>query len=164
VTNIRRYPTANRPVFITAVCRDRAPVLASDEAKHLMLMVLREVRDEIGFSMLAWVLLPDHLHLLLRAPVDISAIMQKLKLRFARRCGRDGAVWQRRFWDHVIRDEADLRRHVDYIHYNPVRHGLVTSAGSYAWSSFPAYLDRGHYAADWGQSDPPNRIAGMEFE
>jgi len=63
---------------------------------------------------------------------------------------REKGVWQRRFWEHRIRDEEDLARHVDYIHFNPVKHGLVSQVGDWPYSSFHRYVARGLLSADWG--------------
>jgi len=59
-------------------------------------------------------------------------------------------LWQRRFWEHVLQDDQDLARHVEYIHYNPVKHGLVRSVKDWPWSSFHRYAKQGYYPADWG--------------
>lgn len=67
---------------------------------------------------------------------------------------RERPVWQRRFWEHLIRDTDDWRRHVDYIHYNPVKHGLCGRPGDWPWSSFGKAVDQGWYAADWGACAP----------
>jgi putative transposase len=64
----------------------------------------------------------------------------------------EAAVWQRRFWEHTIRDEEDLNRHLEYIHYNPVKHGLVKHAADWPWSSFHRYVREGYYAGDWGET------------
>lgn len=66
---------------------------------------------------------------------------------------REKGVWQRRFWEHRIRDEEDLARHVDYIHFNPVKHGLVSQVGDWPYSSFHRYVGRGLLPADWGGRD-----------
>jgi putative transposase len=63
---------------------------------------------------------------------------------------REKGIWQRRYWEHVIRDEADLQRHVDYIHYNPVKHGLVPRVSDWRHSSFHQYVKRGSLPLDWG--------------
>jgi putative transposase len=63
---------------------------------------------------------------------------------------REKGIWQRRYWEHVIRNDADLERHVDYIHYNPVKHGHVTRVVDWPYSSFHRYVERGLLAADWG--------------
>jgi putative transposase len=63
-------------------------------------------------------------------------------------------LWQRRFWEHSIRDESDYKHHIDYLHYNPVKHGLVTKAVEWPWSSFHRYVEAGTYPVDWGGSSP----------
>lgn len=68
---------------------------------------------------------------------------------------QEAAIWQRRYWEHLIRDEQDLHNHFDYIHYNPVKHGLVDRAVSWKWSSFHRYVKMGWYAADWGHGFEP---------
>jgi putative transposase len=72
-------------------------------------------------------------------------------------------VWQPRFWEHVIRDESDLQRHLDYIHYNPVKHGLVSRPIDWKFSSIRKYTKLGLYEAGWGAAEPEN-IAGLELE
>jgi putative transposase len=62
----------------------------------------------------------------------------------------EATIWQRRFWEHTIQDEADLNRHRDYIHYNPVKHGLAESVSAWAWSSFHRYVKMGYYPSGWG--------------
>jgi len=111
------------------------------------------------FKLIAWVLLPDHLHFVIDPRTqDISRLMQRIKLSFARlyRERRDQSanrVWQRRFWDHVIRDQKDMNVHIDYIHYNPVKHGYVHSPFEWEHSSVHEYKERSLYPSDWGLKD-----------
>ncbi|MFH2056089.1 MAG: transposase [bacterium] len=106
-------------------------------------------------ALLAWCILPDHLHLLLEPGVaDVSMLTRRFKLSFAalyrKRIGAvKGRVWHNRYWDHVIRDEIDLNRHIDYIHYNPVKHGMASRAGAYRHSSFGQYMSAGTYSENW---------------
>jgi putative transposase len=73
------------------------------------------------------------------------------KVRSASQVGkREKGIWQRRYWEHAIRDDRDLERHVDYIHFNPVKHGHVTRVADWRHSSFHRYVVRGLLAADWG--------------
>ncbi len=74
---------------------------------------------------------------------------------------REKGIWQRRYWEHLIRDENDLRRHFDYIHYNPVKHGLVNNPKDWQHSSFIKCVKQGLYANDWGDTAPEN-IEGIE--
>jgi putative transposase len=110
----------------------------------------------------AAVILPEHLHCIWTLPdgdSDYSMRWRLIKSFFSRQCGdavrgeistsrkhkKEQAVWQRRFWEHCIRDEQDLRRHVEYIHYNPVRHGLVRAPKDWEYSSFHKYVREGKY-------------------
>ena len=72
-------------------------------------------------------------------------------------------VWQRRFWEHALRNEEDWRNHMDYIHYNPVKHGLANRPGDWPWSSFGSAVAKGWYEASWGAGEPAT-IAGMDCE
>lgn len=72
-------------------------------------------------------------------------------------------LWQERFWEHVIRNEKDLTNHYDYIHFNPVKHGLVNAPEDYSWSSYSYWLERGYYEVGWGHVSPKN-IINMDFE
>ncbi len=82
----------------------------------------------------------------------ISKVMHAFKISFSRQIRdkvRSGKVWQNRFWEHVIRDEQDLNRHLDYIHYNPAKHGLVKNPFDYPHSSLHTYFERGMYEKNW---------------
>ena len=123
--------------------------------------------------MLGYAILDDHFHFLINPNgADISKIMQSIKLRFTRRYIKQTAtteaqpvsLWQRRFWDHLIRDENDFQRHLDYIHYNPVKHGIVASSNEYIFSSFHAYVERGAYSFDWGVGVAPPQVSTMDIE
>ncbi len=100
------------------------------------------------------VVLPDHFHVIVRSrDVAISNIMHDFKIRYSKRFRdlyRDGRVWQNRFWDHVIRDQRDMNKHVDYIHYNPVRHGIVDDPFDYEHSSLQRWFEEGYYPRNWG--------------
>ncbi len=100
------------------------------------------------------VVLPDHLHMIWKLPdedADYASRIATMKGTFSRRCGlsgigpirtsrRERGIWQKRFWEHLIRDEDDWNRHVDYIHWNPVKHGLTASATDWPWSSIHAHV------------------------
>jgi putative transposase len=151
MTNFRRHFTSNCTVFLTLVCAERQRWLASTAAKARLRALLISLRAQCRFQCHAWVILDDHLHLLVTDESgDISGMVQRLKLRFVRGDpSRPRRVWQRRFWDHVIRDDNDLHRHLDYIHHNPVKHGLVARTRDYPWSSFGSFVRRGWYPEDW---------------
>ena len=119
------------------------------------------------FTIVASVILPDHIHFNWTLPPensDFSTRWRLIKSHFTRNwCAKDAVsenasrvqkgekdVWQRRFWEHLIRDELDLIRHVEYILYNPVKHGLVDSPGDWEYSSFMKYVREEMYPLDWG--------------
>ena len=118
----------------------------------------------------AIVILPNHLHCiwtLLPEDADFSTRWRLIKSWFSRRCQvryqgnvsasrrskQEKAVWQRRFWEHLIRDEQDFNRHMDYIHYNPVHHRLVAKVKDWQYSSFHRYVQRGVYDVNWGSGE-----------
>jgi putative transposase len=161
MSNLRRYNPAGRPVFVTIVTFARQPLLLTHAEIVLDAIQKCERTFQIRFD--AWVILRDHLHLMLNLHgADLSQVVHRLKMSFAgayrRSTGRhDDRLWQKRFWDHIIRDEADYRRHIDYIHFNPVRHGYAYNPFDYPYSSAREFLQAGTYEPDWGvvrQVDP----------
>jgi putative transposase len=172
MTNIRRYRPVGHPVFITAVCQGRAPVLAPAVEKERLLAAMREVKSEMPFHLLAYVILDDHFHWIIRpeAESNFSRILQSIKLRYTHRHKqahgiiRSASLWQRRFWDHIIRAPDDLHRHMDYVHYNPVKHGYAAAPSAYPWSSFAVHVERGRYPLNWGSAAVPGDITSMDFE
>jgi len=116
-------------------------------------------------------LLPDHLHTVWKLPetnanfsLRWSMIKQHVTRQFSeqtrnsrrtesRQRRDEGAIWQRRFWEHTIRDDTDLRNHLDYIHYNPVKHGYVKQPADWPYSTFHRYVSDGVYPADWAFGD-----------
>jgi putative transposase len=125
----------------------------------------RVVRFEHPFEIDAIVILPDHLHTIWTLPPgdsDYASRWRKIKAAFSKRLPRNAlrsasqiakgerGIWQRRYWEHTIRDDNDLRAHVDYIHGNPVKHGYVRASSEWPHSTFLQYVDRGVYAVDWG--------------
>jgi putative transposase len=125
------------------------------------------------FELTAMVLLPDHLHAIwtlpegdVQYPLRWKLIKEKFTNQWLARGGREGvrstsrkrsgerAVWQRRCWEHVCRDEDDLKRFLDYLHWNPVKHGYVKRVRDWKWSSFHRYVRLGEYDLAWGDIDP----------
>jgi putative transposase len=165
MVNFRRYYVPDAIVFITQVVHQRSPIFQNEEAAELLRTTTHRVKELHPFAMLGYVFMPDHFHLLIRptGKSNFSQIMHSLKGNFtwqykrAIGCSEHLAVWQKRFWDHVIRDEADLHRHLDYIHYNPVKHGLVEDPFAWPYSSFRVWQERGAYPEGWG-SVPPETV------
>ena len=123
-------------------------------------MVVRDVRRRRPFRIDGWVVLPDHLHCIWTLPagdVDFTTRWRLIKAGFAKhlpktehrsRRGERG-IWQRRFWEHAIRDERDYASHMDYLHFNPVKHGHVRRVADWPYSSFARCVERGIYPCDW---------------
>ena len=153
----RRSRSPNGIVFLTLVTRDREPRLAEPSVRAALSESFASLRASHPTRALAHVVLPDHVHLLWSLPEDgdFSLRVRLLKHAMTRKLGATSTVWQQRFWDHVIRDENDLHRHLDYIHYNPVKHGWVRRAIDWPDSSFRHWVRRGWYASGWGQISSP---------
>jgi len=125
---------------------------------------LRNVMAKYPFVIDAFVVLPDHLHCLWVLPLDdadFSTRWRLIKSHVTRRI-EDRPVWQNHYWEHLIRDDRDYRHHMDYIHYNPVKHGLVGRPADWPYSSFRRCVARGIYTENWGDSEPriPPGIGG----
>ena len=156
--NYRRYYVPNSIVFITQIVFHREPLFADEDTLNHLLTIMRKTKEIHPFSMLGYVFLPDHFHLLIKPTGDgnFSQIMHSVKSYFSqmhrKRIDTTGRlrVWQRRFHDHIIRDERDLAHHLDYIHYNPIKHGFVTRPEEWPHSSFPHWKERGAYPERWG--------------
>ncbi len=160
--NIRRYYVPNSIVFITQVVAHRQPIFRNAQHFQLLRDILYEAKQRYPFTMLGYCFLPDHFHLLIKPAAGIthSQIMHSIKPNFTKaykkQIGIDGSMkfWQKRYWDHVIRDEQDLAHHLDYIHYNPVKHQLVAKPEEWARSSFRHWKAKGVYPDRWGWSLP----------
>ena len=172
MSNYRRVYLPGGTYFFTVVTLDRVPVFINEDRVEALRKAFRKVMAVRPFGIDAMVVLPEHLHCILRLPegdADYSSRWREIKKAASRQIGMDTnarnerMVWQRRFWEHAIRDEEDWRRHVDYIHYNPVKHGLVSSPGEWAWSSFGNAVSKGWYEETWGANEPIT-IVGMDYE
>ena len=168
---IRRLYLPDVYYFITCVFAKRTAVLG--DARHMALFreTLRGAKEAYPFKMTAYAFLPDHFHLLIFLPAttNISKLMQSVKWNFtlnykkANQINDPIKLWQRGFWDHVIRDEKDFINHFHYIHYNPVKHGLVNCPVEYPHTSFHVYLEQGWYDEDWGCTEPED-VKNLNFE
>ena len=152
---LRRYHRKGNIYFITNVTFDRKPLLVDNI--DLVWASLNAVNDRVAFDIMAWVVLPDHFHMVIDPKEhDISNLLQRVKMSFGglwrRRMNMaSGRVWQNRFWDHIIRNQTDLNRHIDYIHFNPAKHGYVNSPFEWQHSSIHEYPWKGFYSPDWGR-------------
>jgi putative transposase len=150
---IRRWYVPNAIYFITAVTRGRQRLFADGANVELLHATMHRAKEYHPFIMRAYVFLPDHFHLLIFVPetTDISKLAQSIQRNFtrnykkARDINEPVHLWQRGFWDHVIRDERDFANHFHYIHYNPVKHGYVNKPEAYTHTSFHEYVKHGWY-------------------
>lgn len=148
--------------FFTVTLAHRKSTALVDHVGALR-TAFRVARHEHPFTIDAIVILPDHLHAIWTLPpddADFSGRWRRIKAHFTHRLVSAGvrlerhrngeyALWQRRFWEHTIRNERDFERHVDYVHFNPVKHRLVSRVREWPYSSFHAYVRRGLLPADW---------------
>ncbi len=164
--------------FFTAVTHRRRPILCDDAMRAALREAIQRVRARLPFELDAMALMPDHLHCIWTLPdgdTNFSLRWSQIKYHVSFTCGdqypatlsksrqrqRSAAIWQRRFWEHQIRNDLDLERHVDYIHYNPVKHGFVQLASAWPYSTFGRFVRNGVYPVDWGGNPACDR---MEFE
>ena len=155
--------------FFTVVTYHRRPILTLPEMRSILHLAFEKVNERFPFVIDAICLLPDHIHCIWTLPegdTNYAVRWGEIKKRFTndyhRRIGGgeppnesrskrgEGTIWQRRFWEHTIRDLDDYNRHLDYIHYNPVKHGFVKAVDDWRWSSFHRYVKMGYYVRDWG--------------
>ena len=160
MSKLRRYFKFGDIIFITNVTYNRIPILI--EHYNLLAESLEKINKVSPFDIIAKVILPDHFHVVLD-PLNNnpSTLLQRIKMSFGvsyriRMKMKSGRIWQNRFWDHIIRDQNDLNNHINYIHYNPVKHGFVTKPIDWKYSSFHEYRNQGVYAQDWGSIEPDN--------
>jgi putative transposase len=172
--SIRRPHDAGFRYFFTVVTHERRPILVAEIER--LRSAFRRTIERHPFRLEAIVILPDHLHtmwMLPEADADFSRRWMVLKRMFSTGLAdpasvspslakkREKGIWQRRFWDHAIRDEEDRQLHLDYIHYNPVKHGYCSAPLEWPYSSFRRFVKRGQYEAEWGRKAPadPGQIA-----
>jgi putative transposase len=166
----RRVRTNGGTYFFTLVTHNRRKFLCTLENVALLRSVLKTVMVRHPFTIDAMVIMPDHIHALWTLPEgdhDYAIRWSLVKSGFTRNCNekckgvlsasriarKQQAVWQHRFWEHKIRDEADFECHADYIHYNPVKHGIAKTPADWKYSSFHRYVKEGIYPLDWGSSE-----------
>lgn len=170
MSNYRRAQVNGGTFFFTVVTHQRRPILTNPDARRAALRAaIEETRAQYPFDIDAWVLLPDHAHTIWTLPEDdadyskrwglIKAKFTKqvkedyydpLRMNASKQHKRESTIWQRRYWEHQIRDDRDFEKHADYIHYNPVKHGLVHSVSDWPHSTFHNFVARGMYPPDWG--------------
>jgi putative transposase len=172
MSDYRRAHERGGCYFFTLVTYDRQPILTESDNLRRLKESFAHVAVKRPFANDAMVVLPDHLHCIWQLPEgdsDFSSRWRLVKGHFSVALDTpltkrgEKRVWQRRFWEHLIRDEEDWRRHVDYIHYNPVKHGYVAHPIDWIHSSFSRMVEVGFYPRDWGCGEPEH-LKGMDLE
>lgn len=160
----RRAFVAGGTWFFTVNLLQRQSNQLLVEHIELLRQVVSEVRHKYPFKIDAWVVLPEHMHCVWTLPPndsDFSTRWRLIKSGFSRRIPKkenrsavrlrnnERGIWQRHYWEHLIRDELDFQRHLDYIHMNPVKHGWVRQVKDWPYSTFHRYVQEGVYSLDW---------------
>jgi putative transposase len=168
----RRLYIPGGTYFYTVVTFNRKPIFLEPKTRALLKAAWLDTKRRFPFQTEAYCLFPDHLHCIWTLPegdADYSTRWKEIKRLFSmeylkiagpggfrntsRRKHIEAAIWQRRFWEHSIRDQEDFNNHVAYIHFNPVKHGLVKQVIDWPWSSFHRYVEMGLLDPDWGEVD-----------
>ena len=159
--NYRRSRTTGGVFFFTVVTHNRFPLFKSVENIRAFRNITNTVRHELPFKEIACVILHDHVHSIWELPegdYDFSKRWGIIKARFTKylRCNsvscHNQNIWQNRFWEHDIRNSDDLKDHLDYLHYNPVKHCYVNKVVDWPYSSFHRFVDQGYYSYDRGRN------------
>jgi len=154
--------------FFTLVSYRRQNILCDQAIRKALHSAVVEAQGRYPFGIDAWILMPDHLHCIWTLPdkdANYSRRWSFIKRKVSLKCQeykneswinrsktkhRESTIWQRRFWEHKIRDQKDFENHMDYIHYNPVKHGLCESPLLWPYSTLHKLVKSGHYPIDWG--------------
>jgi putative transposase len=167
----RRAKTVGGTYFFTLVTHLRQPILTNEVVRLALRRGIQRARQTLPFQIDAWVLLPDHLHAVWTLPSEdynYAARWAIIKRQVSTLCGKqftereelskskqkrkESGVWQRRYWEHQIRDDIDFQRHMDYLHWNPVKHGYVRKVADWPFSSFQRLVAQKIYPPDWGET------------
>ncbi|WP_284322337.1 REP-associated tyrosine transposase [Dyella acidisoli] len=159
----RRIKAPGATYFFTVNLANRTSSLLTDRV-DILREAVRHIKTHHPFHIAAWVVLPDHMHTIWSMPdrdPDYSKRWRLIKQRFSKSIEREEIIrpskqrkgereiWQRRFWEHQIRDERDFQTHLDYVHINPVKHGYVARARDWPYSSIHRYIQQGLITFDW---------------
>lgn len=181
MSNYKRYYLNNCYVFITIISYNRKPILISNI--RLLRESFKKALKMFDFEIYGSVILPDHMHLIIR-PDDVnkdnySKIIGTIKRTFtqlidetnhdknisiSRQKRNEKGIWQRRFYDHIIRNENDLYKHLDYVHYNPVKHGYIKNVRDWEFSSFNKFVKLKNYEPNWGSESDIKDIIELDYE
>ena len=170
----RRYYNFGKLVFLTIVTYKRIPILINNI--NLVRQSLQSVKYK--YKIIAGVILNDHIHMIIEPENmnDIPMIISFFKQNFSKNCKlqplllnnsrikkEEKSIWQRRYYDHIIRDEKDLNRHLDYIHYNPMKHYNINPK-DWKYSSFKKFVIDGFYDENWCNFEDTNNISVINLE
>jgi putative transposase len=168
MANYRRLYTPGACYFFKLVAYRRQPIFCDALFRSALRQAIVQTRIKYPFAINAWVLLPDHLHTIWTLPqgeANYSQRWQQIKRKVSLTIGaeynraelltpskikhRESTIWQRRYWEHQIRNQADFNHHLDYCHYNPVKHGLCQKPKDWPYSTFNRYVNSWFYDNDW---------------
>lgn len=166
-----RSNTKGATYFFTLISYNRRKILCENDLLKAFKDSIKVIQQHYPFEIIAWVQMPDHLHCIWKLPdndADYSMRWSQIKRLTTQACPQyhlpihelspskisrnERGVWQRRFFEHQIKSEADFIKYMDYIHYNPVKHRLVERAIDWPYSSFHRHIKAGNYSADWGSN------------
>jgi len=163
----RRADVKGGTYFFTVNLAERKRTLLIDHV-DILRDAFRTVKKRHHFHVDAMVIMPDHLHAMWTLPSDDNDFAMRwmlIKSGFSRRITKgercpvsrklkgERGIWQRRYWEHLIKNDRDYNNHVDYIHFNPVKHGYVSQASDWPYSSIRRYINNGMMKKDWGVSE-----------
>ncbi len=177
MSNYRRNKQSGATYFFTLCLQDRKSHLLIDYINALRI-AYRKIQDKKPFTTEAMVILPDHIHALWTMPIDDDDYANRIRLfksYFTRQLPQElkqtdnknrqkhnqTSIWQLRYWEHTIRDEDDFNNHIDYIHYNPVKHRYVKNVKDWEYSTFHQCVKKGLYDDNWGSDVDANYILNL---
>jgi putative transposase len=171
--NYRRLYIHSQAVFITADTYRHKRIFSKVYNIKLLLRIIEQVKTIHPYELLAYSVMPDHIHLLIKTPddsPDYSPVIHSIKRNFTfeykklHNITKQITIWQNRFYDHVIRDDIDYENHIDYVHYNPVKHGYVQDPLDWKWSSFLHWMAEGSYEPGWGSLESPKGLEKLNYD
>lgn len=167
MANYRRSYRKGGTFFFTVALADRKSDLLTQHINFLR-AAIRDIRRRHPFEIVAWVVLPEHMHTIWMLPPDDCSYPLRwrlIKTAFSRQIPAteprsqsrivksERGIWQLWYWEHTIRNQNDLIRHIDYVHYNPVKHGHVQLVKDWPYSTFHRFVENGDYTENWGNEE-----------
>ena len=173
MSNYRRAAAKGGSYFFTLVSYQRRNIFCDKAIRLALRQAIKTTQKKYPFNIDAWVLLPNHMHCIWTLPEEDNNFSQRwslIKRKVSIECAqqykqqqllteskvkhRESTIWQRRFWEHQIRNQQDFNNHLDYIHYNPVKHNYCNSPSQWQYSTIHRYIKVGYYAYNWGEQQP----------